>query len=213
LVVDLGSGALIDLGQFGLPSEPTVKDTIQNGADVVTFSGDKLLGGPQAGLIAGRADLIKRIKKNPMKRALRVDKMTLAALGAILPMYSAPADLAKRIPALALLTRRETEIQEQANRILTAISARSLSKFSVRIESCRSQIGSGAQPLELLPSVALVFYPQKKRSGTELKRLAEKLRAAEVPVIGRIENGALWLDLRCLGDENLLIEQLATIGL
>jgi len=210
-VVDLGSGALIELGRFGLPNEPTASAAIADGADIVTFSGDKLLGGPQAGLIAGRKSLIKKIKANPMKRALRVDKMTLAALGAILPMYSDPTTIVARIPALGLLTREPSEIAAQATRVLAQVPDRWHIKFDVTIRDCSSQIGSGAQPLELLPSKAVSFKPKKKKGGGELKRLAEKLRRAEVPVIGRVEAGALLLDLRCLQDEGLLIKQLSDL--
>ncbi len=212
-VVDLGSGALVDLVQFGLPPETTVRETFAAGADLVTFSGDKLLGGPQAGLIAGRADLIAKIKKNPMKRALRIDKMTMAALGAILPMYSHPEKLVDRIPALSLLTRSREDIETQAQRVCDAVKNHFSERFETEVVECYSQIGSGSQPVARLASSAIRFTPRKKRGGGELKRLTTKLRQCAQPVVCRIESGALWLDLRCLEDDELLISQLMGVEL
>jgi len=194
-VVDLGSGTLIDLSRYGLPHEPTVAETLANGADLVTFSGDKLLGGPQAGIIAGSADLVGRIKRNPMKRALRVDKMTIAALGAVLRLYGDPDRLAERSTTLRLLTRGLADIEAQA-----------------RVVSCRSQIGSGAQPAELLASAGLgIKPPQRRGSGKALERIATAFRKLPTPVIGRVEGGSFLLDLRCLEDESGFCEQLGQL--
>jgi L-seryl-tRNA(Ser) seleniumtransferase len=209
LIVDLGAGALVDLTQYGLPHEPTVRETIEAGADLVTFSGDKLLGGPQCGLIVGRADLVKKLKKSPLKRAMRCDKMTIAALAAVLRLYADPERLAQRLPALAILSRPEGDIARQAERLQPQIAKVLGDSFIVSIEPTSSQIGSGAQPVELLPSRALTVAPVKGGGGA-LKRLSARLRGLPLPVIGRIGDGRLWLDLRTLREteEDRFIAQL-----
>jgi len=213
---DLGSGTLIDLQPYGLPREPTVREVIENGADVVTFSGDKLLGGPQCGIIVGRADLIDAIKHNPMKRALRLDKVTIAALEAVLRLYADPGRLRQRLPALALLTRERDEIDRSAERVAGALRELVSEPVTVTVEQCRSQIGSGALPVDLLPSCAVVLrlsVEQRRRTGPWLEALARAFRALPTPVIGRIRDDGFALDLRCLDDEPEFLAQLPALDL
>jgi L-seryl-tRNA(Ser) seleniumtransferase len=203
LVHDLGSGTLIDLSRYGLQKEPTVREAVTEGADIVTFSGDKLLGGPQAGIIVGKRGLIAEINRNPMKRALRVDKIRLAAFEATLKLYRDPDRLADRLPTLRFLARPHGEIAAQAQRLRPAMAEAVGAAFTVETCECASQIGSGALPLDTIPSAGLAIH------GGGLERLAAALRGLSMPVIGRIEDGALKLDLRCLTDEAMF---LATLG-
>jgi len=212
LVNDLGSGTLVDLARYGLAHEPTVKEAVADGADLVTFSGDKLLGGPQAGFIVGRKDLIARIKSNPMKRALRIDKIRLAALEATLKLYRDPDRLAERLPTVRLLARPKKDIEAAARRLLPAVAEKAGDEFEVAVAACMSQIGSGALPMEKLPSAGLAIRLRgAKRSGRALTALSNALRALPVPVVGHIDDNALILDLRCLEDEKGFIANLAAL--
>jgi L-seryl-tRNA(Ser) seleniumtransferase len=207
LIDDLGSGSLVDLTRWGLPHETTPYEALAAGADVVTFSGDKLLGGPQAGLIIGKKNVIEMVNRNPLKRALRLDKGRLAALEYVLRLYLDPDRLTETLPALRLLTRPAAAIEATARRIFPAVSGW-LSDRDIRVESCRSQIGSGALPIDLLPSYSVSI------GGRGLEKLASVLRSLPRPVIGRLTQGRLLLDCRCLeeADESSFVAQLFGSG-
>ena len=210
LLDDLGSGTLVDLSAYGLRRERTVRDALSDGADLVAFSGDKLLGGPQAGFIVGRADLVRACAKNPIKRAMRLDKIRLAALEATLRLYRNPESLAQRLPTLRLITRPRAEIQALAARLQSAIAAQLGAGWLTTLADCASQIGSGALPLEAIPSAALALAPANG-SGRAPEALLAALRALPIPVIARIEHGAVLLDLRCLEDEPAFLSQLPAL--
>lgn len=211
LVNDLGSGTLADLRAYGLSHEPTVTEAVNEGADLVTFSGDKLLGGPQAGLIVGRKDLIAQLNRNPIKRALRLDKLRLAALEATLKLYLDPDSLPRRLPALRLMLRRPEELRPLAITVRDSLAALLGDTWQVEIVDCKSETGSGALPLATLPSLGVAARPRAKRTGGVLEALTKELRRLPVPVIGRIEAGALILDLRCLEEQDAFLAQLPLI--
>ncbi len=203
MVEDLGSGSLVDLAGWGLPHEPMPQESLAAGADLVSFSGDKLLGGPQAGLVVGRAELIIRMNANPLKRALRLDKARLAALERVLLLYLNPDLLAAELPTLRLLTRPAEAVRATAERMAERLRAFWPDR-PVVVEPCRSQIGSGALPVDLLPSHAVTV------GGRALEALSAWLRGLPRPVVGRIAEGRLWLDCRCLepADEAAFVAQL-----
>ena len=206
VIADLGSGSLVDLSLYGLPKEPMPQELIAAGVSLVSFSGDKLLGGPQAGIIVGKKALIAQLQRHPLKRALRADKMTLAALEATLRLYLHPEKLRDNLPTLRLLTRKPDEIRQQALR-LAGVLADHYDAFDLRVEACLSQIGSGSLPVDRLPSAALTFTP-RDGSGRRLEALAASWRNLPEPVLGRISDGRLWLDLRCLENEPRFLEML-----
>ncbi len=208
VAADLGSGSLVDMTRWNLPKEPTVQETVAVGAALVSFSGDKLLGGPQAGLVVGRADLIAKLRKHPLKRALRVGKLTLAALEPVLALYRNPESLAEHLTTLKLLTRSASEIQAQAVRLRSVVQTAIGDAYAVTDASVVSQIGSGALPVDTLPSHGLAIRVIKGKRGS-LDRLESLLRGLPRPVIGRVSDKTLWLDMRCLSsaDEAAFVDQ------
>jgi L-seryl-tRNA(Ser) seleniumtransferase len=190
---DLGSGALVPLTGPGLSREPTVRDAVAAGADVVAFSGDKLLGGPQAGIVVGRAELVARVKKHPLTRALRVDKMTVAALEATLELYRDGRPEA--VPTYRLLTQQPDTLRARAERLRALLAAHNV---PVRVDEVSGQVGGGAMPLARLPSWACVL------TLGEPAEYVERLRGASVPVIARLSDGEVLLDVRCLAEEELV---------
>ncbi len=214
LVCDLGSGSLVDFAAWGLPAEPLPQQMIRAGCDVVTFSGDKLLGGPQAGLIVGTRDAITRIRKCPLKRALRMSKLPLAALEATLQLYLRPEHLVRDLPTLRLLTRSQADIAALAAQVKAAVAQAVAPRYAVEVIDTASQIGSGALPEARIPSAGLALSPvaaSKKEMNAVLNRLADVLRALDKPVIGRIDDNRLILDLRCLENPADLLDQLPRV--
>lgn len=211
-VMDLGSGSLIDFSQFNLPSEPTAAYMLQQGADLIAFSGDKLLGGPQSGMIAGRADLIQQIKSNPLKRALRLDKMTLAGMAEVLKLYRHPEKLCETLPTLRQLTRPVNDIQAMAERLAPVIRDALSADFSVTVVPTDSQIGSGSMPTKTISSIAIAI--QSATEGDDAsQRITHAFRALPKPVIGHVNKNRLLLDLRCLEDEAEFSQQLSALQL
>jgi L-seryl-tRNA(Ser) seleniumtransferase len=210
LMTDLGSGALVDLARWGLPPEPLPQTMLAAGCDVVTFSGDKLLGGPQAGLIVGSREAVGRIRKSPMKRALRLSKLPLAALEATLRLYLRPERLVQDLPTLRLLTRNQAQIAELAKALLADVAAAVAPRFAVETVALQSQIGSGSLPVERLPSAGLAITAVDGR-GRTLEALAAALRQLPRPVVGRVNEDRLLLDLRCLEEPALLTSQLGAL--
>ena len=209
-VVDLGSGALIDLRHYGVAMEPMPQQVLAAGADLVLFSGDKLLGGPQAGLIVGRADLIQRINANPLKRALRLDKLSLAALAAVLKLYGDHDRLVNELPLLRHLGRDINAMKRTAHDLADAFARRFAPHLTLSACDTQAQLGSGAQPTTQIPSVALAFASTD--GAKRLTLLSRLLREASVPVIGRIQAQQLLLDLRTLDDVSALQRALATVA-
>jgi L-seryl-tRNA(Ser) seleniumtransferase len=211
LVEDLGSGTLVDLSRWGLPKEPTVQEALAAGADVVTFSGDKLLGGPQAGVIVGRRALIERIKKNPLKRALRADKMLLAALEATLTLYLDPDRLAERLPTLAMLSKKAEAVRLIATEIQPALARAVAPAYAVEVVDCASMIGSGAQPVARIPSAGLAVRATAGRPGRALQALQRALLKLPIPIVGRVADDALILDCRTLSEAGPFLSAIAPL--
>ncbi|OOG27729.1 L-seryl-tRNA(Sec) selenium transferase [Thioalkalivibrio denitrificans] len=204
VVADLGSGALVDLACYGLPGEPTVQETVRAGADVVTFSGDKLLGGPQAGLIVGSRDHLQAIRRNPVRRALRCDKLRLAALEATLRAYLDPRSLSAALPAYRILGRSRETVERIARRMMPFIAEWAGDVARVEIVTGESQVGSGAQPCAGLPTALVALTPRDADAGA----LAHALRRLTPPVIGRVHKGRVLLDMRALLEPAALIAAL-----
>jgi L-seryl-tRNA(Ser) seleniumtransferase len=198
---DLGSGALVDLSRYGLPKEPLVAERIAAGADIVTFSGDKILGGPQAGLMAGRKDLIERVNKNHLQRALRCGKVTLAALEATLRLYRQSPDITLAIPTLRAFTRSPADIRETGKKAAARLQSALGGEFRVDLEESTSQIGSGALPTEELPTFVLAVTHDNLSATV----IATTFRGANPPIIGRIKDERFLLDLRTIFDVEDLV--------
>jgi seryl-tRNA(sec) selenium transferase len=211
LVEDLGSGTLLNLENYGLPHEPTVQEVIKAGADIVTFSGDKLLGGVQAGFIIGNADIISSINQNPMKRSLRVDKIRLAALDAVLRLYRNEEKRNQTIPTLYYLSRTQSDIAQQAADLCGKINRIFAPNYHVEICPCVSQVGSGAVPAETLPSYGIAI--SSVDPSMSLIALAYQLRQLPKPVIGRIHGNRIVFDLRCLTENDDFIRNLDRLSL
>ncbi len=198
---DLGSGCFVDLSRFGLMKEPTVQEVVAAGVDVVTFSGDKLLGGPQAGIILGRRQVIDRIKKNPVNRAMRIDKFTLCSLESILRLYFDEPTALKTIPTLAMIAATPAEINRRAGRLLRRIRKNLRHCCKLGLADIMSRVGGGAMPEQNLASRAVVLEPL----AIKVSRLEVLLRQLEVPVIGRIEDDRLLLDMRTVADDEVAL--------
>ena len=192
VVEDLGSGALVDLAALGLPHEPVVRDRIAAGADLVTFSRDKILGGPQAGIVVGRCDLVDRLAENPLRRALRPGKLTLAALGATLRLYRESPDLVAALPVLRWLTRPLASMEQIGREVAPLLAARLGDGYRVSLVAAECEVGSGAVPAVSLPSRALAV----EHAAVDVEEIAARFRAARPPVLGRIHEGRFLLDLR-----------------
>ena len=197
LMEDLGSGVLIDLAPFGLRDEPVVADILKAGVDLVMFSGDKLLGGPQAGIIAGRADIIAGLRKHPLLRALRIDKLSLAALEATLRLYLPPHDPLARVPVLRALSQPLAEVEARAQRLAGSLAA--VKGVDVEVMASAAYVGGGSLPQQDLDSFSVVVASAALSAET----LADRLRGGVVPIVGRIHQGKLWLDMRTVTDDEL----------
>lgn len=197
VIEDLGSGVLIDLSKYGITYEPTVQDSIRAGADVVSFSGDKLLGGPQAGIIIGKKKYIDKMKKNPLTRALRIDKFTAATLEVVLQEYLSEERAIKNLPVLQMITKPFDEIVKEAEELKKFLEVLELDA-DLGIEDCESQIGGGSLPLERIPSKAVTIKPRKISTA----ELEERMRFLTVPIIPRTVNDQILLDVRTIGVRN-----------
>ena len=201
LINDLGSGLLMDMRPFGLPYEPTVKEVLDQGCDIVTFSGDKLLGGPQAGIIVGKKEYIEKMKKNQLLRALRIDKMTLSALEATLSLYLDEKEALKSVPTLQMIAQSEEDCLGKAAELAAMLQL--ITELSVKIEKDSSKIGGGSYPEHLLPTYAVVLSSSKFSADT----LQEKLRFAATPIISRIKEDCNYLDMRTIAIEEFALIQ------
>jgi L-seryl-tRNA(Ser) seleniumtransferase len=197
LMEDLGSGVLIDLSPYGLPDEPVVRDILASGVDLVMFSGDKLLGGPQAGILAGRKDIIAALKAHPLMRAVRIDKLSLAALEATLRLYRPPHNPLVSIPVLAMLAQSADTVHDRAQRLAHMLNA--LGAFTVQVETSIAYAGAGSLPQQDLKSFAVSMLA----GGHSAQQLSEALRNSAPPIIGRIERDRVMLDMRTVTDAEL----------
>jgi L-seryl-tRNA(Ser) seleniumtransferase len=204
IIEDIGSGVLVDLSKYGLEYEPTVQASIKAGADIVCFSGDKLLGGPQAGIIVGKKSLINKIKKHPLTRALRIDKFTAIALECVFHDYIDENKAVKNIPVLKLINKEYEEIKKQADIMLKKLVVEIGANCEIKIEGCESQIGGGSLPLERIESFALMFKPLSMTTAS----LEKQLRHMDTPIVGRIVNDYFLIDLRTVleGEDEIILQ-------
>ncbi len=207
VMYDLGSGALFDLKQYGLPHEPTVEESVRAGVDITTFSTDKLLGGPQGGVIVGKKRLVDLMKRNPLARALRVDKLTIAALEATLKLYADKEAVAQRLPVLKMLTRTLEDIERESAQFIKELSSRSGGKIAATLVDGSSAVGGGSLPGEAIPT-KLIAISAKKPSAQEL---SDRLRQNVPPIFARIEDDRLLLDLRTVTNGSETAETLNAI--
>ena len=203
---DLGSGLLIDLAPYGLPKEPTVREALKTGIDLVTFSGDKLLGGPQAGIIVGRREVIEKVRKHPMARALRIDKLTLAALEATLRLYLDPQEALREIPTLQMLAVAAEKLRQKCEELLPKLQESLGDAAELSLCEAHATVGGGALPLAELPGWVIALVPQ----NISLNQLASRLRSCDPPVVGRIQDDRFLIDPRTLNndDEESLLQAL-----
>lgn len=206
VISDLGSGSLMDMTTLGLPAEPMVQQKVAMGVDLVSFSGDKLLGGPQAGIIVGKKAWIDKLQAHPLKRVLRCDKVILSALEATLRHYLLPEKLSKSVPTLSLLTQSVELLEIRAEKLKKALGKRLNSRYILQIEPSFAQIGSGALPTEKLNSVAVTISSEKQ---SDLLVLEQKFKRLPTPIIGRFADKKFWLDLRSVTQFDALIEMLS----
>lgn len=208
IIEDLGSGVLIDLSKYGLTYEPTVQDSIRKGADVVCFSGDKLLGGPQAGIIVGKKKYIDMMKRNQLTRALRIDKFTATALELVLQEYLSEENAVKKIPVLRMITKPFADVEKAARKLKRMFERKGL-EADISLQRCESQIGGGSLPLERIPSMAIGIQP-KKISVTELETA---MRHLDVPIIPRTVNDMILMDVRTIDEDRMKLaaDELAQI--
>jgi L-seryl-tRNA(Ser) seleniumtransferase len=200
VVEDLGSGALVDVSRAGIEKEPTVQESVRDGADLVSFSGDKLLGGPQAGIIVGRKELIEKLRKNPLYRAFRCDKLTFAALEATLLCYFDEEGAWEKIPTLRQIAQSESEIKKRAQKLIGILTKLGMPREAVSIERSNSQVGGGALPEQLLPTWCVVIKPKE---GDSAEELARRLRLCVPAVFSRIQMDAVWLDMRTVAPKEV----------
>jgi L-seryl-tRNA(Ser) seleniumtransferase len=200
---DLGSGTLVDFSKYGLFHEPTVQEALAAGADIVSFSGDKLLGGPQAGIIVGRKEFVEKIKKNPLNRAIRIDKLTLAAMEGVFRLYLNEENAVKTIPTLRMLTSSREEIKKRAKKILNALRRLRLTGLNISLQETISRVGGGALPLEQLKSYAVAIKPDEAFQSVSF--MEKLLREQDPPVIVRIENDIILMDARTIFDSDIKI--------
>ncbi|MGY4674647.1 L-seryl-tRNA(Sec) selenium transferase [Ursidibacter arcticus] len=205
VISDLGSGSLVNMQTLNLPAEPMVQDKVLSGVDLISFSGDKLLGGPQAGIIVGKKSLISQLQQHPLKRVLRCDKVILSGLEATLRQYLFPDQLTRSLPTLQLLTQTLDELKQKAEQLKACLCKRLDSRYILQIEPSLAQIGSGALPTEQIPSIAVTISSENQR---DLLELEQQFKNYPNPMITRISQQKMWLDLRSVGQFEELLKQL-----